>query len=255
MRTYKILMSNLGYARGISGSLKHHLQYAHRHLYCPPNVQRKVLQQLSMLIEEHDPDLCCFAEIDRGSFPSANVNQLEALLGQHYSFFDIENKYGQTSRLRDFFLTRGKSNAFIAKHPMPHEKLFFPVGKKRLVYKISLSQQVTLLFAHFSLTKAVRAQQLFFVKKIASETPGEVILLGDFNILTGFSELAPLLNDNRLIVMNQEDRPTFLFHRTRLVLDLCICSPSVARRAHLDIVPQPYSDHAALLLEIKLEDN
>jgi hypothetical protein len=74
--------------------------------------------------------------------------------------------------------------------------------------------------------------------------------MADFNITGGFSELEPLCRKRDLRVMNSETDPTFTFHRTRRVLDVCLCSPGVKERAALKIVPQPYSDHDALLLGI-----
>lgn len=250
MQRCKILFSNLGYARGISGDLTEHITRAHRHFYCPPDIQKAILQQLSALIAEEDPDICCFVEIDQGSFTSGRLNQLAALLNEHYAFFDIENKYGPTSRLRSFFLTAGKSNAFIAKQPMPYEKIYFRAGTKRLIYKVALNSSATLFFAHFSLNRAVRARQILEIRQLVADTPGEVIVLGDFNVLTGLGELAPLMEDSGLTLLNKPDSPTFRFHRKHLLLDLCLCSEGLADKAELKIVPQPFSDHAALMLDI-----
>ena len=250
MLSRKILMSNLGYARGIDGSLIHHLRYAHRHVYCAPAVQQKVLEQVSSLIEMTDPDICCFVEIDQGSANSAHFNQFEALLNEKYPFFDVENKYGSSSMLRYMGLTKGKSNAFLAKHELPYEKVFFDKGFKRLIYKISLAHDITLFFAHFSLNKKVRSLQLEQVKILLETTPGEVIFLGDFNILEGLQEIAPLLENKDMVLLNSHTSPTFTFHKRQLILDLCICSKGIAPHAHLDVIPQPFSDHAALLLQL-----
>lgn len=248
-----ILMSNLGYLRGINGCLSHHFRYAYRHLYCSRQVQESCLKQVLGIIEQENPDICCFVEIDRGSVDLAKFNQLEALASEQYPFFDIENKYGPLSRLRSLPLTRGKSNGFLAKRKIPYEKIFFTHGTKRLIYKISLAPDITLFFTHFSLKKGVRARQLLQVRKLLQETDGEIILLGDFNIHSGFKELAPLLHENHLVILNQEEIPTFRFHTFRLPLDLCICSPGIAAHAKLKIIPQPYSDHEALVLTIGKE--
>jgi endonuclease/exonuclease/phosphatase family metal-dependent hydrolase len=250
MAAYKILLSNLGYARGIGGKFSHHLLYMHRHLYCSPAVQKHSLWQLAKLIAREDPDICCFVEIDKGSFTSAGFNQLQTLIDAKYAYFDIENKYAPTSHLRSFFMTRGKSNAFLAKRHFPHDKIYFARGTKRLVYRIAIEPRLTLFFAHFSLTRAVRDSQILEVRRLMSHTDGEVVFLGDFNILSGLSELEPLLGDGRFVLLNREDAPTFTFHRRRLVLDLCICTPAIAAQARLKVVPQPYSDHAALVVEV-----
>lgn len=241
-----ILMSNLGYLRGINGCLAHHVRYAHRHFYTTRRVRKACEVQLAHIVQQEKPDLCCFVEIEY----LGGDNPLMALAG-HYPFFDIENKYGPASRLRSMPGMRGKSNGFLAKEKFPYEKIYFTHGTKRLIYKIQMEADLTVMFAHFSLKKIVRQAQLEQIRELVAATAGEVILLGDFNIHTGFGELAPLLHENRLVVLNREDEPTFTFHKTRLPLDLCICSQDIAPRCELRILPQPYSDHDALLLKIR----
>jgi endonuclease/exonuclease/phosphatase family metal-dependent hydrolase len=224
--------------------------YAHRHLYCSIASQKKSIRQLNAILKKEDPDICCFVEIDKGSSDSTHFNQLEAL-NEKYPFSDIENKYGQASRLRSLPFSKGKSNAFMAKQKFAYEKIYFTHGTKRLVYKIILDGNTTLFFAHFSLKKKVRVQQLLQIRRLLHETPGDSILLGDFNILGGFQELIPLLHENNLRLLNDEHQPTFTFHRIKKALDLCICSEHIVHRLDLKIIPQPYSDHAALLLEVR----
>ena len=251
MDKYKILMGNLGYLRGINGSLAHHIAYAHRHFYCSAVSQQKAIGQLKAIIEREDPDICCFVEIDQGSGHSAHFNQLEQVVNDKYRFFDIDNKYGTDSRLRQFSLTRGKSNAFMSRVEFPFERVQFTHGTKRLIYKLQLRDDLTVFFAHFSLKRKVRALQLLQIRQMIRDTPGEVIFLGDFNILDGFGELSLLLQD-KLVLMNRDDTPTFTFHRSKKVLDVCICTPGIATKTVLDVIAQPYSDHAALILEIVL---
>ena len=242
-KNYRIFFSNIGYAKGINGCLKQHLLYSYRHVYCPPHTQEKVLAQIDNLIEKEDPDLCCFVEIDQA------LNQLSRLSGR-YNFSDIENKYGQNSWLRNLAATKGKSNAFMAKTATNFEKIYFDYGIKRLIYKINLEENLTIFFAHFSLNKSMRHKQLLQVKQLFSETKGEIIFLGDFNILTGLQELNPLLGED-LILINDPTKTTFNFHRSFLLLDLCLCTKKIAPLLNLTIHPQPYSDHAALTLDIR----
>lgn len=247
----KILLSNLGYARGINGCLIHHMRYAHRHVMCSELVQRQSLDQLAAIMEYESPDICCFVEIDSGSFDTRRFNQLAHLLTDDYPYYDVENKYGQGSILRTLAFTRGKSNAFISRKAHPYEKIYFTHGTKRLIYKISIRDELTLFFAHFSLKKAVRQQQLLQTRDLMHDTQGEVIFMGDFNVLTGLDELKPLTHDEGLVLLNQPDAPTFTFHKRKLVLDLCLCTPAIAQHTSLRIIPQPYSDHAALLAEVQ----
>lgn len=247
----KILMSNVGYALGIDGRLGQHVRLAHRHLYCHPVVQQANLRQLRALIEQHDPDLCCFAEIDTGSLHSGRVNHLEHLRNEHYPVFDAQNKYAQGSRLQRFAFTQGRSNGFMAKRDLSYERRYFQHGLKRLVYRFQLDSVTALYFAHFSLNRKSRHLQILQAAQWMREEKGEVVFLGDFNILTGFGELAPILESGEFLLLNNEHEHTFTFHRQKRVLDLCLCSRGVAERSFLAVLPQAYSDHAALLLEMR----
>lgn len=246
---YKILFSNIGYGRGIDGSLLAHLRRFHHHFYMPVDVQKQVLAQLKDIISSEEPDIACFVEIDRGSLYSARFNQLEMILDDVYAFHNIADKYGEDSYWSRMPLHEGKSNAFVSKSELPFEKLFFESGTKRLIYKILLPDGVTLFFAHFSLSRATRLRQMQEMRSHIKKVEGPVMILADFNIMGGFAELAPLMEGLDLKILNDESEPTFFFHRRRKVLDLCLCSLSIADNSRLKIIPQPFSDHAALLIE------
>lgn len=247
--TYKILFSNIGYARGIDGTLWQHVMYMHRHFYCNISVQQQALLQLKEIITLEKPDLCCFVEVDNGSFHSSYYNQMKFLMDDDYMFQDVANKYGEENWLSDMPLFKGKSNGFLARHDVSFERLYFQYGSKRLVYKILLPGNILVFFTHFSLQKKTRVQQFNEIKNIIKNHDGEIIILADFNIMQGFIELEPLLQDTKLKLLNTDKEFTFTFHRTQRVLDLCICSETLAKRLTLRVIPQPFSDHAALLVE------
>lgn len=248
---YKVLFSNIGYARGIDGSLRQHINFLGRHVYCTLPVQEQVLGQLKTIIDQEQPDLCCFVEIDQGSWHAARLNQIQSLLGTEYQFHDVSDKYGHQSTLGRMLFHKGKSNAFMAKRDLPFERLYFANGTKRLIYKLTTPQNISVFFAHFSLKHAVRVKQFEEMHKLVHDTEGESIVLADFNIMQGFKELQPLLRGENLVVLNKEDEHTFTFHTHKLALDLCICSRSLESRTALKIIPQPFSDHAALLVTIE----
>ena len=245
----KVLFSNIGYAKGISGSLRDHILLFHRHVYCRPTVQTAALSELKKLIEEHKPDICCIVEVDKGSFHCAYLDQLSFLISDKYSHSDIADKYGEKSWLARMPLHGGRSNAFLARQYFPFEKFFFTHGTKRLIYRIEVAEDLHLFFTHFSLKKDVRKKQFREIRQLIKQTPGEVILLGDFNIMGGFSELQPLLKNKALTLLNPDDIHTFTFHKRKMILDLCLCSKNIAKAASLEIIPQKFSDHAALLAE------
>jgi endonuclease/exonuclease/phosphatase family metal-dependent hydrolase len=248
--SYKILFSNLGYARGINGSLWHHVSRIGRYFYSSIPAQEQSLGPFKDIIVREQPDLCCVVEIDRGSFNSAYYNQLQFLTDDDYKFHDIADKYGEGNPIGRLPLHQGKSNAFLAKKETIFEKLYFINGSKRLIYKIDLSGDIVLFFAHFSLNRKVRAAQFSEVNNLVKVAGKNVIILADFNIFQGFSELQPLLDGLDLVVLNDEAEPTFTFHKRKLALDLCICSRNLVSRAKLRVIPQPFSDHAALLVEV-----
>jgi endonuclease/exonuclease/phosphatase family metal-dependent hydrolase len=171
-----------------------------------------------------------------------------ALLDDEYNFHDIADKYGENNRIGRMPFFHGKSNAFLSKAALPYERLYFKYGAKRLIYRIELPGNVYLFFAHFSLQASIRAQQFDEVRKLIEASPGEVIILADFNIMQGFEELKGLLSED-LVILNGREDYTFTLHRSRWVLDLCICSKALAPHVNLKIVQQPFSDHAALLVE------
>jgi endonuclease/exonuclease/phosphatase family metal-dependent hydrolase len=241
----------MGYAKGINGSLMHHAAFFSRHLYTPHMVQKNALAQLTEIIEAEDPDLCCLVEIDGGSLHVGYLDQLGALKNQNYEFHDISDKYGPQNILAQMPFHKGKSNAFMAKQSMEFQRHYLADGSKKLLYSLNLPGDIVLFFAHFSLKRKVRLRQFHELKRHLSEH-AKVIVLGDFNIMHGFSELDPLLMDGNLQLLNRHNEPTFRFHQRNHVLDLCLCSKDLAERMRLKVIPQPFSDHAALLVEVDL---
>jgi endonuclease/exonuclease/phosphatase family metal-dependent hydrolase len=248
--TQKILFSNIGYAKGIDGTLWQHISRIGRHIYCGESTQTLILKQLKGILDAEQPDLGCFVEIDQGSFHSAYVNQLKYLIDDDYKFFDIANKYGEGNWRGRMPLSKGRSSAFLSKSEVKFDRLYFTHGTKRLMYRIVLPGNIHVFFAHFSLDRAVRVQQFEEVRGMMQQAGGDSILLADFNIMHGFSELDPLIKNTNLKVLSKETDHTFTFHRRKLALDLCICSDALLDRISVRVIPQPFSDHQALLVEV-----
>jgi endonuclease/exonuclease/phosphatase family metal-dependent hydrolase len=246
---FKILFSNIGYARGIDGTLWQHICRFNRHFYCSIPLQQQVLMQLKGIITSTRPDICCFVEIDEGSVHSARFNQIKYLLDDDYRHYDIADKYGPGNWLAGLPLHFGKSSAFMARMDYPFEKLYFTTGSKRLIHRIALPNGVMLYFTHFSLQRKVRQQQFAELRRLIDTQGAPVIVMADFNIMYGFAELQPFLDGADLVILNDEQQPTFRLHRTTKALDLCLCSKSIVGNMDLKIIQQPFSDHAALLVE------
>ncbi len=247
---HRILLSNMGYARDIGGSFAHHVFFSYRHFHAPVKAQMKSLNGLKRIIRDHEPDICCLLEVDRGSVNNAYFNQIHALIDPHYHFFDIENKYAQGSRLSRMSVAQGKCNGFIAKSELEFCKHYMSIGAKRLVYQLKLADDLTLIFTHFSLKKETRRRQFLDLREMVKSIEGNVIIMGDFNIFSGFNEAAPLLDGLNLQILSDPSVPTFQFARWRMCLDLCIVSEAIASNCNVQVIPQSYSDHDALLLVV-----
>lgn len=248
----KIFFSNLGYARGIDGSLMSHIQGVYKHIYCSPFAQEQTLAQLNNIIKQYRPDLCCFVEIEQGTSQIRRLNHLHYLLNDDYPYYDIANKYGDEGVLRYLPLHIGRSNGFMGRNITHYEKMYFRHGSKRLIYKIELPQKIDVLFTHFSLNYKTRQKQLAEMAQHILTNPHQVILLADFNILTGFAELGQFIEQTGLTLLNDEETATFRFHRKYLPLDLAMASPALSPHVSLHIIDQPFSDHDALFLTVDL---
>jgi len=145
----RILFSNLGYAKGIDGSLQQHIKGFGRHFYCALPSQSQVLAQFKDLLNNEAPDICCLVEVDQGSFQSGYINQMATLMDEKYQFHDIAGKYGEHSRIGRMPLHKGNSNGFLSVSALEFKRLYFKYGTKRLVYRLSLPGDVSIFLPIF----------------------------------------------------------------------------------------------------------
>ncbi|MBY0355297.1 MAG: endonuclease/exonuclease/phosphatase family protein [Rickettsiales bacterium] len=248
MAPLRILFSNLGYARQIDGSLRQHVQGITRHFSCPTDVQQVALQALRVLLHVHQVDIACLAEIDAGSSNNHHFNQLHYLRDATYRFSDVSNKYGNESALRNVALSRGKSNGWLSRFPLQFERRYLSSGTKRLVYFMYPPDSPPIVFGHFSLRAATRQAQFKEIAQWIRQLGRDVILLGDFNNYRGEAELAPLLDGGHLRLLGG-GLHTFNFSGYQATVDLCLASDAIASQLHVQVIPQHFSDHHALLVE------
>ncbi len=246
----RIVYANLGYSRDIDGSIRHHLRRVHHHVYTTQRVQLRSLHHVRDRLRALDPDLSCFAEIDRGSLTNGFFDQIGALTEAHHTTVRIDNKYSAERRFRRLSVSRGKSNAFLAARPLVYTARYLSAGKKRLVYDIEM-EGVRVLMAHLSLRHHVRSVQLAELARWVEERDGPTVVIGDFNLFRGAGELRPLLASGRLVHANADAGPTFRFGPWRAALDICLLSRDLRERCRVAILDQPYSDHQMIQLDIE----
>ena len=251
MSSIRILSSNVGYTRGLSGSFSDQVLRAYRHVYTRRSVRSAAVAEIRGLVEATRPHVVGLLEVDRKLASGTTPDRLLSALAQTHPHGDVANKYfaGHGGRLVPVL---GRNcNAFCSTNPLPFERVYLASGMKRLVHKISLTPRLTLFLAHFSLRRAVRRRQFADLRGLVDATPGDHVVMGDFNVFTGFDELDPLLSgSSSLVLLNHHATTTHRFHRTHRVLDLCLCSRRLRSRTVLDVIDQPFSDHSALLLRI-----
>jgi endonuclease/exonuclease/phosphatase family metal-dependent hydrolase len=246
----RIVYANLGYSRAIDGSLGHHVRRAHRHLFTTERVQRRALNHVRERLDALQPDLACFVEIDRGSFNNGFLDQMRLLADERHTTVRIDNKYGADKHFRRLSVSRGKSNAFLATRPIRYAARYLSAGKKRLVYDIEI-EGVRVLAAHLSLRYRIRCLQIGELARWVAEREGPTVVVGDFNLFRGASELAPLLGSGRLVHANADSGPTFRLGPYRATLDTCLVSRDLIDSCRVSILDQPFSDHQMIRLDIE----
>ncbi len=230
---------NLGYGTGLDGSLKSYLTQWYRYFYTPQRIIRQVRQSIYALLNREHPDLCCFVEIHhkQGFVPHP-----------HAYTSHINNKYGRFSWLRHIPFFRDNCNGFFSQHPLQFTKHYFTNGTKKLIYEIDTGNGFSLLLAHFSLNRSVRALQFAELRSMIGGREN-VIVCGDFNVFRGTRELHALAQSCNLKIVNAHSR-TFPAAHPAMALDLFLCPKTmedVSARVLKDI---QVSDHLPVMLEI-----
>jgi endonuclease/exonuclease/phosphatase family metal-dependent hydrolase len=248
---HRILVSNLGYARGLDGSVIAHFRHIQRHFRTPMAFQKTALDAYKKIVEETNPDICCMIEIDTGSSTSCGFDQFEYLAHADYPLRDVVCKYAVNSKLASFRLTRGKSNGFMASRPYNFTRHYLSRGSKRLLYRIELEEQLVLYFTHLSLKAETRIQQMKELRALADKEEGDVLIAGDFNILAGLSELKIFTGDGRYTLLNDSAHGTFTLFGKHYLLDICLATSHTVARTSIQVIDQPFSDHDALLITVE----
>ncbi|RFC63095.1 hypothetical protein DYI37_14270 [Fulvimarina endophytica] len=249
----RIVYANLGYLRGIDGSIRQHVGRVWRHVYTPLAAQTESIAQLTAKVQELSPDLCCLVEIDRGSITNRFFDQLPTIGGDLFPVSGAHGKYGTERTLSPLHISYGKSNAFLAKRPLVATDRYLKDGKKKLVYDIRMeagSLDLRVLVVHLSLVESERALQIRELATWVAEQQASTIVVGDFNVFKGDAELRPLLASGHLYHANRGMEPTFRFGPWRAALDTCLISEDLREQASITIVDQPYSDHQMLVMDI-----
>lgn len=243
----KILFYNTEYCLGMNGSWKDYLLHFGRYFFCSHKTQKKVLIGIKGLIKKHSPDICCFAEIDRGSKVSNRLTQISELVDKKYRYYDVETKYGPKSLLRKLPILSTQGNGFICSKNFDFKKHYFKNGTKKLIYEIKISPDTSVFLVHLALGAKIRKLQFKELRNITSHAQ-KVIICGDFNIFGGFKELDWLLENTNLEVANKEKEYTYPSSNPKQTIDIFLHSKGISIK-NIEIINSKYSDHLPVLIE------
>lgn len=243
MKTYKILLFNVGYASGIQGRSVEYLTKGYRYLYGADLLVEEVHKEMDELLLQEKPDLCCFLEVHKDS-------PFTDFLTGHYPYFDVRSKYSPESLLQKAPFHQGKCNAFFAKTDLDFRPSYLQNGSKKLLYEVKLHEETTLFFAHFSLNPATRQKQFAEIGRRIGEV-GSSIVCGDFNIFDGVTEFDPLITESGLQLVSDHSE-TFPAHNPRHLLDTFLCTPDIDVHSLRVLQSVQLSDHLPVVLEVSL---
>jgi endonuclease/exonuclease/phosphatase family metal-dependent hydrolase len=245
----KVIFYNLGYARGISGSMKSHVQFAHRFVYQSVTSQITVMDIVSKMITQEQPDVFAYAEVGLGSPRTNNFNQHTYLKEQ----FTAEMKDSAASKYGESFFAglpfhRGNGNGLISFVPAEITAYYLRNSRKKLVF-ICKTESLTVFAVHLPLISSDRALQLVELSDLVNQTTGDVIVCGDFNIFNGMDELAYIMKRTSLQLVS-EGMQTFPAYSPRIQLDVFLYrfgNPNVTPKQKT--LPIFVSDHLPIVLE------
>ncbi|MBI2638465.1 hypothetical protein HYW83_02640 [Candidatus Peregrinibacteria bacterium] len=236
MKSFKILLFNISYCLGFDGSIWQYVLHFYRYFFCSKKIQRRVLNELALLMKKTNPDLCCLIEIES--------HQLEK---HGYSFYDAATKYGKKSILPLIPFFKGKCNGFLSKKNIPFQKHYLTRGGKKLVYELFLPGNLSVFLVHLSLSSKMRKKQFEELGHFVHNK--KVIICGDFNIWKGIRELDDFLRMHDLKMMGY---PTFPAHRPKKILDVFVYSRNLDVKKITVFKEVKISDHLPVLLKISL---
>jgi endonuclease/exonuclease/phosphatase family metal-dependent hydrolase len=243
----RILVYNIAYGTGSTGSVHNRLLTAHRYL----KTNGEHFEKISDFIESSNADIVGLVEADAGSYRTGYHNQIADLAARlkHYHFGSV--KYGENSFSRNIPILNKQSNALLTRDLSVESKLhFLSRGMKKLVIEVDINN-VKVFVVHLSLRKAVRDRQLTLLADlIPSNTP--VIVAGDFNTMSGSEELENFMLETGLINPNRAELPTYPAWKPKKQLDYLLHSREIVPEYFA--VPQvDYSDHLPLIMDFKVK--
>ena len=244
----RFLLYNIAYGTGAPRSMSHHVLGMPRYLLS----SRHHFARIREFIVGLSPDIVGLVEVDRGSYRTNRLSQVQDLSRALSHVDHFSSKYGHRSLLRYLPLARHQGNALLARRAFAScRSHFFNVGVKRLVLEGHVFG-VTVFLVHLALRKRARLRQCGLLAELVGRPAGPVIVAGDFNAFSGRAELAELMRRTGLCWGSPHVMPTYPSWSPQYELDFILCSRDIRVNACTVMHDACFSDHLPLLLDFSV---
>jgi len=210
------------------------------------------LPRITDRIRAHNPDVVGLVEVDIGSHRSRGVNQAEAIatdLGRYFHRCEVKySKGGLFDRLPVF---GRQANAILTRGEIHRERFhYLNYGFKRLVIELELDT-IALFLVHLSLRFGTRQRQLTDLHDLVRASAKPCVVMGDFNALSGASEMKLFLAATGLTSANPSHVPTYPSWRPTRELDF-ICYTAGITPVRFEILDTTLSDHLPVVCDLRI---
>ena len=241
----RLLLYNIAYGTGCPGGLAKRLWTVHRYI----RTSQSHLDRIIDFIDGSAADIVALVEVDTGSFRTDYVNQVEKVALHLSKYHTCDVKYGVDSIGRKIPILQNQGNAVLTRRKTAKKHFhFFPFGFKRLIIELNI-EGIRFFLVHLALQKGVREKQLNFLAKLA-EGDGPLIVAGDFNTLSGTTEISSFQRKLGLFNPNTEGVCTYPSWSPKKQLDIILCSKEI-KILNFEVPEVRYSDHLPVLMDFQ----
>lgn len=242
-KTYKILLYNVQNCNGIGNNALEYFYKFHQYIFHSDNVLKKI----SNLITKLNPDIVALNEVDLGSFRSKFINQLRYIHDKgNFNDYLYSCRYSGLLQYTPFINKQG--SGLLTKRKIKHKTTHhLNSGFKNLILEIKTSDNLSLILVHLSMRKNARKKQIKELYTILKNKTKNTIVMGDFNIMRGFTELNELID--KVGLKPVECPKTYPSWNPKKHLDLMFLSNNMKVKKIIAIKSN-LSDHLPLFFEV-----
>ena len=246
-----LLSFNVGYFLGFN-SQRDWFRRPNRILSAPKATETRNIRSMVELLAELQPDFIALQEVDTGSLRTNFRNQPNQIAqrlanrGVKYEY-RADCKYSPDKLISRLPIFRFMSNMICWREGSGRARYVEP-GTKELVHLYSQANAPTVIAVHLPTMEETRRKQIQKVAAIANDHEPAVII-GDFNLFNGTSELAPLIDDLNFTL--HAPNKTYPTAKPKYKFDIMLTSPGVSVERCEIVNKVDISDHYPLIATVE----